>query len=266
MLTGTVMRSAESEPMPTAKPWSGAGTAAGGGACGASGACAAPSSRRGSSAFMASVLQEEETIRLFAPHAKAGAAKAVLGATNRTGSGAGDRHPVDAQGRRVHRLAKLEVVGRGEAPIHVEEVAGDGDFGDRRADLAILDQEAAGAPAVIAGAAVPPLPEQLGDVDAAHDVRDQRLLGDRPGFEVDVGCPCARRTGDAAHGVARGRTAKLPRRGAVHQPPGEAPAGDEVARRGRQALAVERLRAQPAAPVRIVADRDRFGEDELSLL
>ena len=53
------------------------------------------------------------------------------------------------------------------AAEHVEQVAGDGDLGDRRGELAILDDEAGGAAAIIAGHRIDALADQLGDVEAA---------------------------------------------------------------------------------------------------
>ena len=149
---------------------------------------------------------------------------------------------------------------------HVQQIAGDGDFGDRRADPAILDDEARGAAAVIAGDRVDALPDQFGDVEAAADVADQRPPSTRPGDEVDVGRARARRPAAAARGMAGRRAAELARRGAVEQPADQHSVGDEVALMGRQALAVERLGAEAAGAMRIVADRDSRREHPFALM
>ena len=56
---------------------------------------------------------------------------------------------------------------------HVLEIARDGDFRNRKGDLAILDPEAGGAAAVIAGHAIDAHAHQFGDIEALFDVGDQ---------------------------------------------------------------------------------------------
>ena len=79
---------------------------------------------------------------------------------------------------------------------------------------------------------------------------------ERPRLHMDVGRAGARRAADAARGMAGRLQAQLPRRGAVEQPAGQPAAVDQPRRPGRHPLAVERLGAEAAPPVRIVDDDD----------
>src|SRR3546814_3014134 len=69
----------------------------------------------------------------------------------RRASVAGDRHAVDAQGRRVGRILEDPVVGRGQFHEHLLQVAGHGGLADRRRQLALLDAKARRAARVVAG-------------------------------------------------------------------------------------------------------------------
>ena len=64
--------------------------------------------------------------------------------------------------------------------------------------------------------------------------------------------------------MARRGEAELSRRARIEQPAGQHAAVDDVARRGRDAFAVERLGAQAARPARIVGDGDAVGEHGLA--
>src|SRR5204862_7083678 len=60
-------------------------------------------------------------------------------------------HRLDEAGRRVGAAAELEIVGGRQIAEHLVEIAGDGDLADRIGELAVLDPEAGGAAAIIAG-------------------------------------------------------------------------------------------------------------------
>src|SRR3546814_3134657 len=62
-----------------------------------------------------------------------------------------DGHAVDAQGRDVDAMPKFEVVGGHEGAEHGDQIAGDGEFGDRLGELAVADHESRGAAAIVAG-------------------------------------------------------------------------------------------------------------------
>src|SRR5690349_8741426 len=85
-------------------------------------------------------------------------------------SATSNRQSFDAHGRRVDAVLESEVVGRRERLEHVEQVAGDRHLADRIAKLAVLDPEAAGAAAVVAGHTVDARADQLRDVKAFLDV------------------------------------------------------------------------------------------------
>src|SRR4051812_48770677 len=81
-------------------------------------------------------------------------------------SGAGKCHALDTDGGGIGAVAEFQVAGRHQAGEHILEIAGDGDFGHGKSDLAILDPEAGGAAAVITGHAIDAHAHQLGDVKA----------------------------------------------------------------------------------------------------
>src|SRR5205085_12426851 len=156
--------------------------------------------------------------------------------------------------RHVEAAAEFEIVGGAQGAVHVDQIAGDGDLGDRPGDLAILDDEARGAAAIVAGHRVDALADQLGHIEAAADSGEEVRHALAAGFEMDVRGPRAGRTADAANGVAGRLEPELPRRGAVEQPAGDTAALDEIARRGGDAFAVERARARAAAAVGVLTD------------
>ena len=97
-----------------------------------------------------------------------------------------DRHFGDEDRRRVDAAAELEVGARLERREHVDQVRGDGDFGDRLGDLAAADHEADRAAAVIAGDAVHALPDQLDDQHRFGKGREQFLAAALPGCHVEI--------------------------------------------------------------------------------
>src|SRR5476649_1906716 len=101
-------------------------------------------------------------------------------------SRAGDRHPFNSYRRRVGRALELQVVGGRQGQEHVLEVARDGDAAHRIGELAVLDPEARGAAAVVAGDAVDTGADHVGDEQAALDVADQLLDGELALLEIEV--------------------------------------------------------------------------------
>ena len=92
----------------------------------------------------------------------------------------------------------VEIVGRSDLSKHGEQIAGDGNLFDRRGEFPPIDDEAGGAPAIIAGNGVDTLADQPGDVEAMIDLADQlpRTLPARS--QMNVGRPCPRRAATAA--------------------------------------------------------------------
>ena len=127
---------------------------------------------------------------------------------------------------------------------------------NRSGDLAIADGEARRTAAVVPGNPVDAHADQLGHVDAVGDVGDQLRPADRACGEVDVAGRDSRWAAGAARGVPGRRCIQLPRGGAVHQPAGDAATLHQIAPGGRQPLAIERTRAQPARTQRILGDDD----------
>src|SRR5581483_8827978 len=85
-------------------------------------------------------------------------------------SASAKRQPLDAHRRRIDAVAELEIVGRLHRFEDLEQMAGDRHLADGIGELAILDPEAGGAAAVIAGDAVDAGADQIGDVKALLDV------------------------------------------------------------------------------------------------
>src|SRR5581483_8991671 len=80
------------------------------------------------------------------------------------------RQSLDAHGRRVDAVAKLQIVGGDQRLEHLQQMAGDRHLADGIGDLAVLDPEAGGAAAVVAGDAVDDGADQVGDIKALLDV------------------------------------------------------------------------------------------------
>ncbi len=131
---------------------------------------------------------------------------------------------------RVDPAADLQVAGRFERREHLEEVGGDGDLADRSTDLAVHDQEAGRAPAVVAGNTVHALADQLGYEDGARKRAEQLVTAAPAREEGEVAGTCARSAADAARGVAGRRDAQLPRGSAVGEPGRQHPVLDQVHR------------------------------------
>ena len=77
-----------------------------------------------------------------------------------------------------------------------------------KAICAILDPEAGGAAAVIAGHAIDAHAHQLGDIEALADVGDQLCRRKLARFQIEIGGGRRGRPAGAARGMAGGRQAR----------------------------------------------------------
>src|SRR6185437_2275909 len=84
------------------------------------------------------------------------------------------------------------------------------------------------------------------------------------GLDPYIGGGGGGRRGGAACGMPGGFETELPRRAQIQEPRRQYALVDDRAAAVGDALAFERLRAQPALPVRVVDDRDRLGENALT--
>src|SRR5436305_4862292 len=94
------------------------------------------------------------------------------------------RQALDAQRRRVDAVAEFQIVGRHQRLEHLEQMARDRYLADRIGNLAVLDPEAGGAAAIVAGHAVDAGTDQVGDVKALLDIGDQRGRRRLAGLEM----------------------------------------------------------------------------------
>src|SRR5262249_15331633 len=113
-------------------------------------------------------------------------------------SRAGDGHAFYSHRRRVGRALELQVAGRRQVEEHVLEIARHGDAAHRPGALAVLDPEAGGAAAVVAGDSVHAKADQIGDVESALDVGDQLVARELALLEIEIGRGRAGRAGGAA--------------------------------------------------------------------
>src|SRR5262245_14777694 len=95
---------------------------------------------------------------------RSAASRVRLFPSTRTGSASAKRQTLDAHRRRIDAVAEFQIVGGLHRLEDVEQMARDRDFADGIGDLAVVDPEAGGAPAVIAGDAVDAGADQVGDV------------------------------------------------------------------------------------------------------
>src|ERR1700722_17163073 len=97
-----------------------------------------------------------------------------------------NRQPLDTQCRGVDPVAKFQIIGGHQRLEYFEQMSRDRHLAHGIGDLAVLDPEAGRAAAVVAGHAIDPGTDQVGDVKSLFDVRDQ--LGRRrpPGFEMQI--------------------------------------------------------------------------------
>src|SRR5262245_6067084 len=161
-------------------------------------------------------------------------------------SGSGKGHLRHEKGRGIDGAAKFQVVRRLELAEHRPEVRGNGDLAHRIGDGAVLDPEAGGAAAVIAGDAVDAHADELGHQKPAPHVAEQRLGAAAGGRESDIGRLRRGRSGGAAAGMAGAGQAELAGGMLVEQPADEAALGNDRGGAGCPALGVERLRGKAA--------------------
>src|SRR5262249_37152129 len=176
-------------------------------------------------------------------------------------SRAGDGHAFYSHRRRVGRALELQVAGRRQVEEHVLEIARHGDAAHRPGALAVLDPEAGGAAAVVAGDSVHAKADQIGDVESALDVGDQLVARELALLEIEIGRGRAGRAGGAARRVPGGLEIELAGGGEVEQPGGQHAVIDHGVALGRQSFGVERPAAQSALAQGIVEDADALGED-----
>src|SRR3546814_7984351 len=98
------------------------------------------------------------------------ASRAIL----ETSSSTGDDHPFGPDCRNIDPAAMFQVVGGHQGLEHIDQVSRDGDFGNRRRDFTILDEEAGGAAAIVAGHRIDALPDKFRHVDTP-DRKSTRL-------------------------------------------------------------------------------------------
>src|SRR3978361_893528 len=114
-----------------------------------------------------------------------------------TVSASAKRQALDAQRRRIDAVAEFQVVGSNHRFEDRQQMARDRHFADGIGDLAVLDPEAGGAAAVIAGHAVDAGTDQVGDVKALFDIGYQFPRRHPAGLEVQVVRSRRRRGRDA---------------------------------------------------------------------
>src|SRR5579863_5037536 len=86
---------------------------------------------------------------------------------------AGDGHALDANRGRSNRAAKFEVTrDLRDAAEHLPQIAGDGDFFDRKRELAVFDPQAARAFGKISSDHVDTVSKKFGDIEAVFDAAD----------------------------------------------------------------------------------------------
>src|ERR1044072_6798959 len=98
----------------------------------------------------------------------------------------GDGHALDSHRRCIGRTLELKIVGRSHVQEHVLQVPGHGDAAPRPAELAVLNPEARGAAAVVAGHAVDTEADHVGDVEPALDVAQKLVERELALLEVEV--------------------------------------------------------------------------------
>src|SRR5882724_5290779 len=101
-------------------------------------------------------------------------------------SASAKRQALDAQRRRINAVAEFQVVGGDQRFEHRQQMARDRHLADGVGDLAVLDPEAGCAAAVIAGDAVDAGADQVGDVKALLDIRNQFLRRHVAGLEMQI--------------------------------------------------------------------------------
>src|SRR5581483_2754161 len=181
--------------------------------------------------------------RASAPASRTALASRAANGTRSSTSVACNSEALHAQRRRIGAVAEGQVVRRREACEHFVEMAGDGDFADRIGPHAVLDPEAGGAAAVLAGHGVDAHADQIGDVKAVLDVGDQRIGAGAAGLEIEIACAGIGHRRGAALRVAGGLEAEFAGAGAIEKPGGEHAVLDQRNLARDDAFGIERARA-----------------------
>src|SRR5205085_5480616 len=138
----------------------------------------------------------------------------------------------------------------------VVEMPGDRDLAYRIGQFAVLDPQAGGATAVVAGHEVGAHADQVSDVKAVLDVGDQLSRRLRSRFEMQIGRRRGRGRRDPARRMAGGCKRQFARGRAVEKPRFEHAVIDYDEGFAQYAFAVERAGAKPTLAQRIVDDAD----------
>src|SRR5262245_63893307 len=101
-------------------------------------------------------------------------------------SSAGNGETLHAHRRRIGPETELQIVRGKECLEHVDQISGDRYFADWITAFAILDPEAAGAAAVVAGHVIDAHTDEVGDVKALGDIRHQRVRRVVAGGEMQI--------------------------------------------------------------------------------
>src|SRR5258708_11621011 len=119
-------------------------------------------------------------------------------ASRAAGLASAKRQSLDAYRRRIDAVAEFQIVGGDHRLEDLEQMALDRHLAHGIGELAVLDPEAGGAAAVIAGDAADAGADQIGDVkallDVAHPLGRRRLAC----FEMQIVASRRGRGGDAA--------------------------------------------------------------------
>src|ERR1700745_2022399 len=169
---------------------------------------------------------------------------------------AGNGETLHAHARRIGAETELQVVRRQQRLEHLDQVSGDCHFAHGIAALAVFDPETGSAAAVVAGHLIDADPDEIGDVEALGDVGHQALRRVAAGGEMQIARAGRGRRGYPGLGVGGAGNTALARGRGVQDPRREHAVLDDGETPGRNALGVERARAQTAPTQRTVANVD----------
>src|SRR6201993_703082 len=181
----------------------------------------------------------------------------------RSMSSAGNGDTLHAHARRIGAETELQVVRRQQRLEHLDQVSGDRHFAHGVAALAVFDPESGSAAAVVAGHLIDADPDEIGDIEALGDVGHQSLRRVAAGGEMQVARAGRGRRGYPALGVAGAGKTEIARGRGVQDPRREHAVLDDGKTPRRNALGVERARAQSAPTQRIVDNVDARPEQPL---
>src|SRR5262245_31135891 len=123
---------------------------------------------------------------------------------NATASSAANGETLHTHGRRIGGETEFQIVRGNECLEHVDQISGDGHLADGVAAFSVLDPEAAGTAAVVAGHVIDADADEVGEVETLGDIRHQRLRRIATRREMQVARPRGRRRRHAALGVPGG--------------------------------------------------------------